>query len=100
MKRAHAHIAGFTLIEIQIAVFVLLLAVAGMGAVVTNNLKQLTWLEARTQHTVFVPADNTSAIFAVISSTPMADKSRNHVDVTEVAEAPPDFTATVLLTDR
>lgn len=92
--------SGFTLLEIQVAVVVLLLAVGGMGYVVTSNLKQLQWLESRTQHVVFVPAGNNSAIFSVIRSTAVADTSVNTVDVVELYETPPDFNARVRLTDK
>lgn len=78
----------------------LLISIAGTGAVVASNLRQLAWLEVRTQHTVLVPAANDAVIFTVIHSTPIPDNSRNTVNVLELSNVPPDLTAQVQLTDR
>lgn len=39
--------SGFTLIEVQVGIAVLMIAVAGTSVIIANDLKQLRWLEKR-----------------------------------------------------
>ncbi|MFA6584032.1 MAG: hypothetical protein WCS77_07035 [Elusimicrobiaceae bacterium] len=91
---------GFTLIEVQVALATLVLAVAGMGAIIMNNLKQLQWLELRTQSSVMVPEANNSVVFTVIHSTAVPDTALNIISVSELTETPPVFSAKLTVTPK
>ncbi len=54
--------SGFTLIEVQVGVTVLMLAVAGTSVIIANDLKQLRWLEKRRPMYNFVSAGTVNSV--------------------------------------
>jgi len=51
--------SGFTLLELQVAIFILMLAVTGLSLIFKNYTRQLQWLERkRSLYAVIVPSPN------------------------------------------
>lgn len=54
--------AGFSLIEVQVAITVLMIAVAGTSVIIANDLKQLRWLEKRRPSYNFVKTGTRNSV--------------------------------------
>ncbi|MFA5161540.1 MAG: prepilin-type N-terminal cleavage/methylation domain-containing protein [Elusimicrobiales bacterium] len=70
--------AGFTLVEVEVAITLIFIAIAGLGVITVNGVKQLHWVESSSQQVVLVPESNDTAVTAVIYSSqhPRPDKCR------------------------
>ena len=59
---------GFTLLELQVSISMMLFALTGMGVALMNNMKQVQWLEARRPLYTYVAANGGKAVFSEVTS--------------------------------
>ena len=100
---------GFTLLELQVSISILLFSLTGMGVALMNNMKQVQWLEARrplyTHVHVLKDADGkvvkaTKAIFSEVTSTSAPSGAVNRVRVSSFQVHGSSMTALVTLEAR
>lgn len=92
--------AGFTLLELQVAIALLLLGVAGMAALVMTDLKQLEWLEKRHQLQAYVPADHSRIVFTELASLSRPNAAAYRVKLKFFNVAKSTLAAIVILEER
>src|SRR5690349_7217228 len=59
---------GFTLVELQVAIVVLLFGLLGLTRLAMNELAQVQWLERQKQIYAYIPTDMSQSIFTEITS--------------------------------
>ena len=91
---------GFTLLELQVAVVLLLFLITGMAVVMMNDLRQLQWLESRRQLYTFIPSDFSKTVFTETTSLSQPSGAVNRVEVDSFTVAPSSITAKVTLVGR
>jgi hypothetical protein len=101
--------AGFTFLEVQVAVMILAMAAAGLSVVMMNSLSQLGSLEKNNQLVVFVSPDSTKLV-ATAYTAPFAPPPSyltdtgnanldvvNSVSLVQLSTATTPISATVLV---
>jgi|GEM_PF-6382176 len=75
--------SGFTLLEVQIAIALMVFAVGGLGVAMLNRQKQVRWLETKDQLFTTVTASNTF-ISAEVTSAQIPSPLLNYVSVVDM----------------
>ena len=91
---------GFTLLELQVAIFILMLTVAGLSLIFMNYTKQLRWAEKkRSLYAVVVPSpgDLSKVIFTEYRAANTNSQVVNKVTVQSLTEDANSVTASVIL---
>ncbi len=91
---------GFTLLELQVSISILLFALTGMGVALMNNMKQVQWLEARRPLYTHVPSDGGKAVFSEVTSLGTPSGAVNRVRVQSFHVYGSSMTALVTLEAR
>jgi type II secretory pathway pseudopilin PulG len=89
---------GFTLIEVEVAIVLIVFAMSGLGLVTLTGLTQLQVMETAAPLQVFVTPDNSVAVTGVIYSAQHPHIDNNHLDVTAVDVYASSITFTTTVT--
>jgi len=91
---------GFTLVELQVSIAILLFACSGLAVLLMNDLRQLQWLEGKRQLYAFLPMDASKTLFTELTSVAMPSGAVNRARVQSFAVSGSSMTAVVVLEAR
>jgi Tfp pilus assembly protein PilV len=91
---------GFTLLELQISIVILLFTFTGLAMVLMNYLKQVEWSENRQVLYTVVPDDLSKTIFTESRAGTIESGVSYRVNITSLTKAGTSLTAVVNLQEK
>jgi Tfp pilus assembly protein PilV len=92
--------AGQSLLELQIAVVLLIVALCGIAAILVTELSQLEWTEKRRQLYTYLPMASPQAIFTELTFNQQPSLATQQVNVQSISVGASSVTAVVTLEAR
>lgn len=91
---------GFTLLELQVSMALLMLSVTGLSAVLMNDLKQMRWLEARARSRAWVSLAPPRVVFSELHPSGHPPRAAQRVRLRRFAREDGSLTAVVSLEEK
>jgi len=91
---------GFTLVELQVSIALLLFACSGLAVLLMNDLRQLQWIEGRRQLYAVLPMDASKTLFTELTSAAAPSGALNRARVQSFSVFDTSMTALVALEAR
>ncbi len=91
---------GFTLLELQVSIALLLFSIAGLAGVLMNNVRQIETLESKRPLYAFVPTDEKKVIFTECTSAVVPSNAVYRVTLKSLESDASSITAEVELEER